>query len=85
MKVQKIRYEYFSGIIGTVEPVYLICADREYLRERGFDGGSAWDGQDPGFLKGPVEMEIAVTSRCNLACFCCYSARDGREEMSPGI
>lgn len=72
MRIQKVRFEHFGGIIGTVDPVSLLWVDRDYLLARGFDGRSAWKGDDPGYLSAPVEMEITITSRCNLRCSCCY-------------
>jgi len=72
MRVQKIRYEHFGGIIGTEDPIRLIWVDREYLRSRGFDGAASWKGEEPCSLRAPVEMEICLTQRCNLACPCCY-------------
>lgn len=74
MRIQKIRYESFGGIIGTEDPVNLLWVDRDFLRCRGFDGGAAWEG--PGgepTVSHPVEMEITVTLRCNLNCPCCYT------------
>lgn len=72
MKIQKIRYEHFGGIIGTEDPVYLLWVDRDYLMSRGFNGRAVWERRNTGFLLAPVEMEIVVTSRCNYECPCCY-------------
>lgn len=81
MKIQKVRFEHFGGIIGTEHPTSLMWVDREYLRVRGFDGEAVWQGDDPGRLSAPVEMEIAITSRCNLNCPCCYmDAGDGGQD-----
>ncbi len=83
MKVHRIRFEHFGGIIATDEPATLLWVDRDYLRARGFDGGTVWEGTDPGFLSGPVEVEIAITARCNLRCPCCYtSAERGGPDVS---
>jgi radical SAM protein with 4Fe4S-binding SPASM domain len=71
-KIQKLRFEHFGGIIGTEDPASLIWVDRDYLLARGFDGTPVWEGEAPGYLTAPVEMEIAVTTRCNLSCPCCY-------------
>lgn len=81
MRIQRLRFENFGGIIATEEPAMLLWVDRDFLRSRGFDGGPVWEGADPGFLSGPVEVEIAITTRCNLRCPCCYtsSERDGRD------
>ena len=73
MRIQRVRYEHFGGIISTRDPVGLYWVDREYLRARGFDGGARWKGNAPGHLTGPVEMEIEITEQCNLVCPCCYS------------
>lgn len=74
MKVQRVRFEHFGGIIATEEPATLLWVDRDYLRTRGFDGGAVWEGPDPGCLSGSVEVEIAITTRCNLGCPCCYTS-----------
>lgn len=81
MKVQRVRFEHFGGIIATDEPATLVWVDRNYLRTRGFDGGAVWEGTDPGYLSGPVEVEIGITTRCNLRCPCCYTSaeRGGRD------
>ncbi|HHW26849.1 MAG TPA: radical SAM protein [Firmicutes bacterium] len=82
MKVQRVRFEHFGGIIATEEPATLLWVDRDYLRARGFEGGAVWEGPDPGYLSGPVEVEIAITTRCNLRCPCCYtSAERGRRDV----
>ena len=86
MRIQKVRFEHFGGIVGTVDPVSLLWVDRDYLLARGFDGRSAWKGDDPGYLSAPVEMEITITNRCNLRCSCCYmeagtEGKDVPEEM----
>ncbi len=81
MRVQRIRFEHFGGIIAIDEPATLLWVDRDYLRARGFDGDAVWAGIDPGYLSGPVEVEIAITTRCNLRCPCCYTSaeRGGRD------
>lgn len=89
MRIQKIRFEPFGGIVGTTEPAALFWVDREYLRARGFDGRERWPNQEawaapPQALPlwrqatRPVEAELAITSRCNLNCPCCY------QEAGPG-
>jgi radical SAM protein with 4Fe4S-binding SPASM domain len=87
MRIQRIRFEHFGGIIGTQAPVSLLWVDREFLRARGFHGGPKWEGEDPGLLSAPVEMEIAVTDRCNLACPCCYvgSSPAGRDVSAAAV
>jgi len=81
MRIQKVRYEHFGGIVATEDPVSLAWVDRDYLRARGFAGGAIWSGEDPGYLRAPLEMEIAIGSRCNLCCPCCYTTakHDGRD------
>lgn len=82
MRVHKVRFEGFGGIVGTADPPGLYWVDRRYLQERGYHGGAAWAGPASPGLSGPVEMEIAVTTRCNLACGCCYTdARPGGGEV----
>lgn len=77
MRIRRVRFEHFGGIIGTENPESLMWVDRDYLRSRGFDGGPVWRGIDLGHLSGPVEMEITITTRCNLQCPCCYTSATG--------
>ncbi|HHY34681.1 MAG TPA: radical SAM protein [Firmicutes bacterium] len=74
MRIQKIRFEPFGGVIGTEDPISLLWVDRDFLRSRGFDGSPAWEGPETGGLSRPVEMEITITTRCNLSCPCCYAS-----------
>lgn len=39
MRIQKIRFEPFGGVIGTEHRVSLLWVDRDFLKSRGFDGG----------------------------------------------
>ena len=85
MRIQKIRYEPFGGIIGTENPTGLFWVDREYLRSKGFEESKGWseatsqpcDTSYPVDLlshpEAPVEAEIAITTACNLSCPCCYT------------
>jgi len=43
VKIQKIRFEPFGGIIGTEDPIRLIWVDKEYLKNLGYDGGEIWE------------------------------------------
>jgi radical SAM protein with 4Fe4S-binding SPASM domain len=86
MKVLRVRFEPFGGIVATEDPPGLFWVDRDFLRKRGFDGGPAWEGtlgtrRSLLAPTAPVEIEVAVTSRCNLACACCYtsSGPNGRD------
>ncbi|MCL6581375.1 MAG: radical SAM protein [Firmicutes bacterium] len=86
MKILRVRFEPFGGIIATDDPPGLFWVDREFLRRRGFDGGPAWTGDPENHraalvATAPVEIELALTTRCNLACPCCYtsSGPDGRD------
>lgn len=79
MNIQRIRYEHFGGIVATTSPVGLFWVDRQYLMNFGYHGGAAWSGDDPGYLRGPLEVEIHVTSACNLACSLCYT------DSGPGL
>lgn len=73
MKIQKIRFEPFGGIIGTEDPIRLIWVDKEYLKNLGYCGGEIWEKEIKNHLNSPLEMEITITKKCNLNCPICYA------------
>ncbi|MEW6242943.1 MAG: radical SAM protein [Bacillota bacterium] len=86
MKLQKVRFEHFGGIISTEDPVGLFWVDRDFLKTRGYDGGQVWSEPGPGYLSAPVELEIQVTGRCDLACSCCYmDSGGGRQDTESSL
>ena len=53
-------------------PAALVALDRDAVRAIGLHGGDAWnDGAPPG-PSAPIEVHVAVTSRCAAGCTGCY-------------
>jgi radical SAM protein with 4Fe4S-binding SPASM domain len=51
----------------------LAAVDRDGLRALGLDGGDAWrEGTAAGGTSAPLEVHLAVTSRCGAGCKGCY-------------
>lgn len=80
----KVRPESFGGIIASDDPPFLAFADRAYMRERGWEGGAAWERGADGVvdqLSAPVEVHLASTNRCQEGCAHCYM---GAGSADPG-
>src|SRR5262245_37253109 len=56
----------------------VVALDRDAVRELGLDGGEAWTRRES---TPPIEVHLAVTSRCAAGCEGCYldAKPDGRE------
>jgi radical SAM protein with 4Fe4S-binding SPASM domain len=67
-----VRYESWGGwakLEGDLPAV--VALDREGMRALGLDGGASWhDG--PAQPSAPLEVHVAVTSRCAAGCEGCY-------------
>jgi radical SAM protein with 4Fe4S-binding SPASM domain len=73
-----LRFEPWGAWAKLESVPALVALDREGVRALGLDGGDAWRKPRP---SGPVEVHLAVTSKCGVGCQGCYlDARpDGRE------
>ena len=74
-----VRYEPWGAWIKLESMAALTAVDRDGVRALGLDGGDAWrEGCPP---SPPIEVHLAVTSRCGAGCKGCYlDARpDGHE------
>lgn len=65
-----VRYEAWGAWVKTEEPPALVAIDREGVRALGLDGGIAWASN--GTASPPIEVHLAVTSRCAAGCEGCY-------------
>jgi radical SAM protein with 4Fe4S-binding SPASM domain len=74
-----VRYESWGAWVKLESEPALVALDRDGVRALGLDGGTAWDGEPT--PSAPLEVHLAVTSRCGAGCEGCYlDARpDGRE------
>jgi radical SAM protein with 4Fe4S-binding SPASM domain len=75
-----VRYEDWGAWVKLETMAALVALDRDGVRALGLDGGEAWEqGAQRGSV--PVEVHLAVTSRCAAGCEGCYlDARpDGHE------
>jgi radical SAM protein with 4Fe4S-binding SPASM domain len=71
------RPERFGALLSLASPPALVAVDRALARKLGIDGGTLWDGPDPGLsvraLTAPTEVHVAVTERCPAGCVGCYA------------
>ncbi len=76
-----LRYERWGAWAKLDSPPALVALDRDAVRAIGADGGIAWDDAVPAPPSAPLEVHLAVTSRCAAGCTGCYlDARpDGHE------
>lgn len=65
-----VRYEPWGAWIKLESTAAIVAVDRHGVRALGLDGGAAWD-RDAGATP-PIEVHLAVTSRCGAGCRGCY-------------
>jgi radical SAM protein with 4Fe4S-binding SPASM domain len=66
----KSRAEAFGAWVRLDEPPALVAVDRVLARRLGVDGAAAWGDVAP--ISMPLEVHLAVTSRCAAGCTGCY-------------
>jgi radical SAM protein with 4Fe4S-binding SPASM domain len=66
----RVRAEPFGAWV-RLEDSTLVAVDRALARRLGVDGGDRWTDRDPP-TSAPLEVHVAVTSRCPVACSGCY-------------
>jgi radical SAM protein with 4Fe4S-binding SPASM domain len=73
-----VRYESWGAWVKLESTAAIAALDREGVRALGLDGGAVWEGPPS---PAPLEVHLAVTSRCGAGCTGCYlDARpDGAE------
>jgi len=77
--VDKVRYEYFGGIVEVDDPPMLAFVDKTYMKELGYKNSLLWDGEDK-YLSAPTEVHFSITNKCPLDCS--YCASDSGEALS---
>jgi radical SAM protein with 4Fe4S-binding SPASM domain len=80
-----LRFEPWGGWAKLETAQAIVALDRDGVRALGLDGGAVWSGATA--PSPPVEVHLAVTSRCGAGCTGCYiDARpDGREPARADI
>jgi radical SAM protein with 4Fe4S-binding SPASM domain len=76
-----LRYETWGAWAKLESPAALVALDRDAVRAIGLDGGEHWAAGASARPSAPLEVHVAVTSRCAAGCSGCYlDARpDGHE------
>ena len=71
-----VRFEAWGAWVKMETTAALVALDRDGVRALGLDGGAAWTGAvaagAEGHSSAPIEVHLAVTSRCAAGCEGCY-------------
>jgi radical SAM protein with 4Fe4S-binding SPASM domain len=69
-----VRYEPWGAWVKLESTAAIAAVDREGMRSLGLDGGKRWqdDPRGEGRRSAPIEVHLAVTSRCGAGCKGCY-------------
>ncbi len=73
IKIARVRYEEFGGILSSESPPFLAWVDREYMTSLGYDNSPLWTDKRKNYLSAPTEVHFAVTNRCAQKCVGCYT------------
>ncbi|MCL2776418.1 MAG: radical SAM protein [Polyangiaceae bacterium] len=68
----RIRYEPFGAWVKLEHHAALVALDRDGVRALGLDGGAIWSSSARAEPSMPLEIHLAVTSRCAAGCEGCY-------------
>jgi radical SAM protein with 4Fe4S-binding SPASM domain len=66
-----LRYETWGAWVKVESPPALVALDRDAVRALGLDGRERWS-DDAAPRSAPLEVHVAVTSRCAAGCRGCY-------------
>lgn len=66
-----VRYESWGAWVKLETSAAIVALDREGVRALGLDGEAAWK-REPASASAPIEVSLAVTSRCAAGCEGCY-------------
>lgn len=67
----KARVEPWGAWVRTNDPPALLAIDHSAARALGIDGGHIWR-EGSSRVRPPIEVHLAVTSRCHAGCADCY-------------
>ncbi len=65
-----VRFEPWGAWVKLESTAAIVALDRDGVRALGLDGGDAWG--DCAGPSAPLEVHLAVTSRCGAGCEGCY-------------
>lgn len=65
-----VRFEPWGAWVKLESTAALVALDRQGVRALGLEGGSVWEG--PSRPSPPLEVHLAVTTRCGAGCEGCY-------------
>ncbi len=65
-----VRYETWGAWVKLESTPAIVALDRAGVRALGLDGGDAW--REEARPSAPIEVHLAVTSRCGAGCKGCY-------------
>jgi radical SAM protein with 4Fe4S-binding SPASM domain len=65
-----VRYEAWGAWVKLETMAAIVALDRDGVRALGLEGGSAWTSVPA--ATPPLEVHLAVTSRCGAGCRGCY-------------
>ena len=79
-----VRFEHWGAWVKLESEAAIVAIDRDAVRALGLEGGQSWSEPGP---SPPIEVHLAVTSKCGAACKGCYlDARpDGVEPPRPEL
>ncbi|HEY8078046.1 MAG TPA: radical SAM protein [Labilithrix sp.] len=76
-----VRFEPWGAWVKLETEPALLALDRDGVRALGLDGGARWKDDANANASAPIEVHVAVTSRCAAGCEGCYlDARPDGEE-----
>jgi radical SAM protein with 4Fe4S-binding SPASM domain len=70
-----VRYEPWGAWVKLESTAAIVALDRDGVRKLGLDGGDAWSARSAASAASaspPLEVHLAVTSRCGAGCKGCY-------------
>jgi MoaA/NifB/PqqE/SkfB family radical SAM enzyme len=67
-----VRYESWGAWVKLERQAALVALDREGVRALGLDGEDRWKTDAEYVQSAPIEVHVAVTSRCAAGCEGCY-------------
>jgi radical SAM protein with 4Fe4S-binding SPASM domain len=71
-----VRYEPWGAWVRLEKEAAIVALDRDGVRALGLDGRSAWDDDGANAMattpSAPLEIHLAVTSKCAAGCDGCY-------------
>lgn len=66
-----VRYEPWGAWVRLDRTDAIVALDRDGVRALGLDGGKRW-AEGAAEARAPLEVSVAVTSRCGAGCDGCY-------------